>query len=302
MSTQISTVAVYGAGLMGAGIAQVCAQAGVRVHLVDVSDAAISNGLGIIRASAARVGKKAGEEPQAYVAQVLGRIQTYTDPAAAVAGVDLVIESIVEDLALKQALFAALDRVAAPHTLFASNTSALLIAEIAADVSDARKALFGGLHFSNPVPVMKFCEVIHTPATSPATHAALLSFARRLGKDPVTCRDTPGFILNRLLLAYNREAVRMVERGDATVADIDKAMELGAGYPMGPFKLYDYVGLDTAAAVGKGWERRADQGWIPRAFVEPKSRLIEDMVAQGRLGRKSGRGFYDYADEKKKLR
>ncbi|EJT50406.1 Short chain 3-hydroxyacyl-CoA dehydrogenase [Trichosporon asahii var. asahii CBS 2479] len=281
---EIKVVAVYGAGLMGAGIAQVAAFAGY-------------DGLAIIRKSSERIAKHMapeGTDTAPIIDGIVKAIKTTTDRAEAVKDADLVIEAIIEDLAIKQDFFKYLDTVA----------NGLLIKEINAKCPQERKKRFGGLHFFNPVPVMRLVEVIRTEDTLPEVDDALYAFGKSLKKKPIRAKDTPGFIVNRLLMPLNREAIRMVERGDATFQDVDTAMKLGAGHPMGPFELFDYVGLanktDTNLLVGKGWVKRAEQGYIPKAYVEPQGTLIQDLVAQGKLGRKSGEGFYKYEQKGKK--
>lgn len=198
------------------------------------------------------------------------------------------IEAIVENLDAKQKLFAQLDSVAKQGTIFASNTSSLPIASIAS--ATKRLDRFAGLHFFNPVPQMKLVEIIRTEDTSAEVTTALFDFAKRLGKVPVDCKDTPGFIVNRLLVPYMMEALRMVERGDATKEDVDTAMKLGAGYPMGPFELMDYVGLDTVKFITDGWYQ-SGKGLKGNELVRP-SPLLESLVSQKKLGRKTGSGFY----------
>ncbi|GMK56542.1 hypothetical protein CspeluHIS016_0303820 [Cutaneotrichosporon spelunceum] len=297
MSTQsdgINTITIFGAGLMGAGIAQVSAQAGLKVILTDVTDKALENGMNIINKSLVRVGKKQQpDDIEGYTRKALANITTTTDPEQAVASTDLVCEAIIESIKVKRDLFAFLDKKAGADTIFASNTSSLGISEIAEGCTEDRKALFGGLHFFNPVPAMKLVEVVRTDKTSDATFQALFDVCKRMGKVPVACNDTPGFIVNRLLVPYLLEAARMIDRGDATKEDIDIAMKLGAGYPMGPFELLDYIGLDTTQFISDGWVDKAKAGVLPEALVAP-TQSIAELVKKGELGRKSGKGFYDY--------
>jgi 3-hydroxyacyl-CoA dehydrogenase len=222
------------------------------------------------------------------------RIKTSTDSAKAVGDADLVVEAIVENLDVKRKLFGALDAAAPKHTIFASNTSSLPIESIA--TSTKRLDRFGGLHFFNPVPQMKLVEVIRAPHTSDATFNALLAVTKKMGKVPVKCKDTPGFVVNRLLVPYILEAMRMAERGDASTEDIDVAMKLGAGYPMGPFELADFVGLDTLKFIADGWNA-SGKGLKGSPLVQPLP-ILEKLVKEGKLGRKSGAGFYSYEGKK----
>lgn len=291
LQSAIKNVVVIGGGLMGAGIAQVAAQTGHNVVIVDLSDDVLKKSDESIRTSIQRVAKKkfegnkeAGEK---FVTSSLSRLSTATDAAKAVIDADIVVEAIIENIELKQKLFTALDKAAPQHTIFASNTSSLSIGAIASPTQ--RKDRFGGLHFFNPVPVMKLLEVIRIPQTSEETYQKMMAFGKALGKQCVTCKDTPGFIVNRLLVPYMNEAIRLVERGDATPEDVDIAMKLGAGYPMGPFELLDYVGLDTTYYIGEGWSKQ-----FPDHPLFKKIDLLEKLVKEGKLGRKSGEGFYKY--------
>nr|KAF6386952.1 hydroxyacyl-CoA dehydrogenase [Myotis myotis] len=227
---------------------------------------------------------QAGSE---FVEKTLSNVSTNTDAASVVHSVDLVVEAIVENLKVKNELFKRLDKFASEHTIFASNTSSLQITNIAN--ATTRQDRFAGLHFFNPVPMMKLVEVIKTPMTSQKTFESLLDFSKALGKHPVTCKDTPGFIVNRLLVPYLMEAVRLYERGDASKEDIDIAMKLGAGYPMGPFELLDYVGLDTTKFIMDGWHEMDTQN----PLFQP-SPSVNKMVAEKKLGKKTGEGFYKY--------
>ncbi|KPP58195.1 hydroxyacyl-coenzyme A dehydrogenase, mitochondrial-like [Scleropages formosus] len=237
---------------------QVAAATGHTVVLVDTSEDILKKSATGIEGSLTRIAKKKfADKPEAgqeFVQKVLKNISTSTDAASAARTTDLVVEAIVENLKTKQELFSALDKVAPNHTIFASNTSSLPITDIAS--STARLDRFGGLHFFNPVPMMKLVEVIKTSQTSQETFDTLVDFSRVLGKHPVLCKDTPGFIVNRLLVPYLMEALRLHERGTDTghgsKEDIDVAMKLGAGYPMGPFELHDYVGLDTLKSIIDG--------------------------------------------------
>ena len=278
-------VAVIGAGQMGAGIAQVCATAGCHVTVRDVDAAQAAKGKRAIEASTAKLVEKgklgAGDRDAA-----LTRI-AFTDVLGAAAQADLVVEAIVEDLEAKRALWRELDELAPPSTVFATNTSSLKVAD-QAEVTD-RPDRFLGLHFFNPVPLMGLVEVVRTDATDPAIIASATDFVRTLGKEPVLARDTAGFIVNVLLIPYLLDAVRLLERGGGTIADIDTAMKLGAGYPMGPFTLLDTVGLDTVLRTTHA---------LFAEFGEPRLKApatLERLVAAGRLGRKSGKGFYDWS-------
>lgn len=287
----IKHVTIIGGGQMGAGIAQVAASTGHSVALVDTSEDILKKSVKGIEGSLKRVVKKkfadkpeAGEE---FIQNVLKNVSTSSDARAAVQSTDLVLEAIVENLQIKQDLFSALDKIAPAHTLFASNTSSLPISDIASSTN--RLDRFGGLHFFNPVPMMKLVEVIATSATSQETFDSLLNFSKALGKTPVSCKDTPGFIVNRLLVPYMMEAIRLHERGHGSKEDIDIAMKLGAGYPMGPFELLDYVGLDTAKFIIDGWS-----AMDPGNPLFQQSELLNKLVAEGKYGKKTGEGFYMY--------
>ncbi len=283
--TEIETVGVLGCGLMGSGIAQVSAAAGYRTIVREVSDALLANGRKKIDGSLGKAvdrGKLTPEDRHA----TLGRL-TFTTRLADVAGCDIVIEAVTEDLDVKNDLWRELDGSCAPHAIFASNTSSLTIAEMAAATERADR--FVGLHFFNPVPIMKLVEVVRTVTTSRATFERAMAFARRLGKDPIAAKDNSGFIVNLLLVPYLLDAVRALEHGVGSVADIDKGMVLGTGYPMGPFTLLDFVGLDTTYKIAEimfGEYREA-------RYAPPP--LLKRMVLAGMLGKKSGKGFYDYA-------
>jgi len=275
---------------MGGGIAQVAAATGHAVMLLDTTESVLEKNLETITISISRMAKKkckTSQEADTFTKDTLARISTTTDRARAVAASDLVIEAIVENLKIKQDLFAELDRHANAETIFASNTSSLSIAEIASATS--RKDRFGGLHFFNPVPVMKLIEVVRTPETSAATHERLMAFGDALGKRTVDCKDTDGFIVNRLLVPYMMEAVRLYERGNASMSDIDAAMKLGAGHPMGPFELADFVGLDTLKFIIDGWREKS-----PHEPLFAPSKLLDEHVAAGKLGRKAKEGFFKY--------
>ncbi|KAJ2828186.1 hypothetical protein GGI24_002460 [Coemansia furcata] len=289
--TTISHIAIYGAGIMGSGIAQVAAQSGYQVTLWDVTQANIDSGIHAIRTSLAKIARKTGQ-PADWVQSILARISSTTDQLAACASADLVIEAIVENLSIKQDLLSRLDTVAKPTCIFATNTSSLLVADVAAKLSYERRQRTVALHFFNPVAVMKLVEIAYMDGADPALLALLKAWVLDIGKVPVLCRDTPGFIVNRLLVPYNIEARQLVERGDATIEDVDTAMKLGAGYPMGPFELMDMTGLDTGYHIMKAWYDAAPGlAGDPRFKPSPE---MEEMISSGYLGRKSGRGYYVY--------
>lgn len=280
----IRKVGVLGAGLMGAGIAEVCAKAGYDTVIREVTDELAKKGMGRIEASlgkAVEKGKLAAADRDAAWKRVCSttRHEDLTD-------CDIVIEAIVENLGVKKETYAALDKICKPETIFCSNTSSLTITELSA--ATARADRFAGLHFFNPVPVMKLVEVVRTISTSEATADAVFAFAKSLGKEPVRTHDNSGFIVNRLLVPYLLDAVRALEEGVGTREDIDKGMELGCGHPMGPLKLLDFVGLDTTYAIA---EIMFDE-YRERRFAPPP--LLKRMVLAGRYGKKSGRGFYEY--------
>lgn len=291
VQSAIKNITVIGGGLMGSGIAQVSAQAGQNVILVDVnsdvlakSQKSISNNLGRV---AKKIYKDNPQEAEKFVTESMARIETATDPMSASKSADLVVEAIVENLDVKHQLFKKLDEAAPSHTILASNTSSLSINEISSVVK--RKDKFGGLHFFNPVPVMRLLEVVKGSETSDATYEAMMAWGKSVGKTCITCKDTPGFVVNRLLVPYIAEAIRLFERGDASARDIDIAMKLGAGYPMGPLELADYVGLDTNKFILDGWHKKYPQ----EALFNPIP-LLNRLVSEGKLGVKTGEGFYKY--------
>jgi len=291
LNAKIQEFVVIGGGLMGAGIAQVGAQTGHKVTLVDLNSQVLDASQKRISDSIARVAKKQfkddAEGAEKFKASVMGNLNTATSADKALETADLVVEAVVENMGLKQKLFKEYDAVAPEKTIFASNTSSLPIKEIASATN--RLDRFGGLHFFNPVPVMKLLEVVRIPETSDETANAMLDWGKAMKKVTVNCKDTPGFIVNRLLVPYLMEAVRMVERGDASLKDVDMAMKLGAGHPMGPFELADYVGLDTNKFIMDGWSER-----YPDETLFRQSEMLNKMVAEGKLGRKTGEGFFKY--------
>ncbi|XP_058829567.1 hydroxyacyl-coenzyme A dehydrogenase, mitochondrial-like isoform X1 [Topomyia yanbarensis] len=290
-AAKINNVVVIGGGLMGSGIAQVAAATGHNVTLVEVNDQLVDKAIGGIKKSLERVAKKQFKDDSAkgqeYIQGTLDKLKGSSKLEESVARSDLVIEAIVEKMPIKHELFGKIDAVAPAGTIFASNTSSLSIGEIGSVTK--REDRFGGLHFFNPVPMMKLLEVIRTDKTSEETYQQLMEFGKRMGKTCITCKDTPGFVVNRLLVPYMAEAIRLLERGDASARDIDIAMKLGAGYPMGPFELNDYVGLDTTNNIMQGWHAK----YPDNPLFEP-SKLLEKLVAEGKLGVKSGEGFYSY--------
>jgi len=281
---QIKTVGVLGCGLMGSGIAQVCAAAGYKTIVREVDDAFLNKGLG-------RIGKFLDDGVAKGKATVESRDKTMANLSGtttfdALDGCDLIVEAIIESLADKKQTYAELEHVVRRETILVSNTSSLCITELAA--ATKRPDRFGGLHFFNPVPVMKLVEVIRALTTSDETYRTLYAFAESLGKTPITAPDRPGFIVNRLLVPYLLDAVRAYENGLGTLEDIDKGMTLGCGYPMGPFTLLDFVGLDTTYYIANiMFEEFREPAYAPPP-------LLKRMVLAGYHGRKTGRGFYTY--------
>ena len=283
--TDIKRVGVLGCGLMGSGIAQVAAMAGYETVVRDVSQELLDRGKAGIDKSLAKFVEK-GKLPAADQEATRKRLR-YTTVVADLKGADVVIEAITEDLGLKTALYKELDGLCPPATIFASNTSSLTIAEMAAATKRADR--FVGLHFFNPVPLMQLVEVVRTVTTSDETFQRAFAFAQSLGKEAVAAKDNSGFIVNLLLVPYLLDAIRAVERGVGSVPDIDKAMHLGCGYPMGPLTLLDFVGLDTTYHIAEIMFKEYRE---PRYAPPP---LLKRMVLAGMYGRKSGRGFYDYS-------
>ena len=283
--SDIKRVGVLGCGLMGSGIAQVTAAAGYETVVRDVSKELLDRGRAGIEKSLAKFvekGRLAAEGRDATLKRL-----SFTIAVADLKGADVVIEAITEDLGLKTALFKELDGLCAPATIFASNTSSLTVAELAAATKRADR--FVGLHFFNPVPLMQLVEVVRTVTTSDETFRRAFAFATSLGKEAVAAKDNSGFIVNLLLVPYLLDAIRAVERGVGSVPDIDKAMQLGCGYPMGPLTLLDFVGLDTTHHIAEIMFKEYRE---PRYAPPP---LLKRMVLAGMHGKKSGKGFYNYA-------
>jgi 3-hydroxybutyryl-CoA dehydrogenase len=281
---EMKTVGVLGCGLMGSGIAQVCAAAGYKTIVREVEDGLLNKGTARVRKfldDGIAKGKVTADTKDKTLENLSGttRLDDLRD-------CDLVIEAIVENVDEKTKVFTALDSIVGEHAVFCSNTSSLCITVLAAKTK--RPDRFAGLHFFNPVPVMKLVEVIRALTTSDETYQRVFAFAQSLGKEPITAPDKPGFIVNRLLVPYLLDSIRSYEHGLGTVEDIDKGMKLGCGYPMGPFTLLDFVGLDTTYYIANIMfvEYREP------AYAPPP--LLKRMVLAGRLGRKSGQGFYKY--------
>jgi len=284
----INNVAVLGCGLMGSGIAQVCAQAGREVTVIEVSEEYLNKGLGGIRKQLDKMverGKLTGDDREGVVARLHG--STKLEDAA---GADIVIEAIIENMDEKNRTYSRLDEICPPHTIFASNTSSLSITQMMTATSADRQRRFIGMHFFNPVPVMKLVEVVRTILTDPEVFAAATEFGRDIGKVAVQTSDRTGFIVNRLLVPYMLDSIRALEEGVASIVDIDNAMKLGCGYPMGPLTLGDFVGLDTTYYIANIMFDEFKE----KRFAPPP--LLKRMVLAGLYGRKSGRGFYDYSD------
>ena len=271
---------------MGSGIAQVCAQAGFATVVREVSGELVEKGLKGIEKNLTRLVEK-GTFTETVKAEVRGRLRGTTS-LEDLKDCDVIVEAIIEQLPVKRELFGSLDKICPAHTIFASNTSSLTITEIAA--STKRPERFVGLHFFNPVPVMKLVEVVKTIATDAAVYEEMVTFGAKLGKTPVRATDSGGFIVNRLLVPYLLDAIRALEEGVGSVVDIDNSMKLGCGYPMGPFTLLDFVGLDTTYYIS---QIMFDE-FKEKRFASPP--LLKRMVLAGWNGKKSGRGFYDYSD------
>ncbi len=285
----IQKVGVVGCGLMGSGIAQVCAVAGFETVVREVAPELVEKGLKGIEKNLARLVEK-GTISESVKGEIRGRLKG-TTAVEDLKGCDLVIEAIIEQLPAKRELFSALDKICPASTIFASNTSSLTITEIA--TSTKRPERFVGLHFFNPVPVMKLVEVVRTIATDAAVYDEMVAFGAKLGKTPVRAHDSTGFIVNRLLVPYLLDAIRALEEGVGSIEDIDNSMKLGCGHPMGPLTLLDFVGLDTTYYISQIMYEEFKE----RRFAAPP--LLKRMVLAGWNGRKAGRGFYDYTDPAK---
>ena len=282
----IQRVGVVGCGLMGSGIAQVAATAGFETVVREVNTELVDKGLKGIGKNLNRLAEK-GTITEAVKEEIRGRLKGTTS-IEDLKNCDVIVEAIIEQLPAKRELFGALDKICPPPTIFASNTSSLTITEIA--TATKRPQRFVGLHFFNPVPVMKLVEVVRTIATDPAVYEEMVAFGVKLGKTAVRASDSPGFIVNRLLVPYLLDAIRALEEGVGSIEDIDNSMKLGCGHPMGPLTLLDFVGLDTTYYIS---QIMFDE-FKERRFAAPP--LLKRMVLAGWNGRKSGRGFYDYSD------
>jgi 3-hydroxybutyryl-CoA dehydrogenase len=285
----IQRVGVVGCGLMGSGIAQVAAQVGFATVVREVASELVEKGMKSIEKNLARLVEK-GTINETAKNEIRGRLKG-TTAIEDLKDCDVIVEAIVEQLPAKREIFAALDALCPPSTIFASNTSSLTITEIA--TATKRPQRFVGLHFFNPVPVMKLVEVVKTIATDPAVYDEMVAFGAKLGKTPVRASDSTGFIVNRLLVPYLLDAIRALEEGVGSIEDIDNSMKLGCGYPMGPLTLLDFVGLDTTYYIAN---IMFDE-FRERRFAPPP--LLKRMVLAGWNGRKAGKGFYDYSDPQK---
>jgi 3-hydroxybutyryl-CoA dehydrogenase len=288
---QVRKVGVLGCGLMGAGIAQVAATAGFETVVKEVSDEFINKGFGGIEKSLAKFAEK-GTITAEQQTEIRSRLSGTTS-FNALADCDIVIEAIIENLEEKRNTYRQLDSICKPETIFASNTSSLSITEMMTATSNERQRRFVGLHFFNPVPLMKLVEVVRTILTDEAVYEQVVEFSRKLGKVPVRAGDKTGFIVNRLLVPYMLDSIRALEEGVGSIVDIDNAMKLGCGYPMGPFTLGDFVGLDTTYYIAEIMFNEFRE----KRFAPPP--LLKRMVLAGLYGRKSGRGFYDYTKDPK---
>ncbi|MFW9856859.1 MAG: 3-hydroxyacyl-CoA dehydrogenase family protein [Candidatus Thorarchaeota archaeon] len=289
----VKKICILGAGLMGNGIAQACAQAGFQVAMRDIEDKFVENGLNMIKKNLTR-GVKKGKITQDEMDAVLQRINGVVDLNEALKDADVIIEAIIENRDLKRKVFAEIDAICKPEVVFASNTSSISITDMAA--ATKRPDKFIGMHFFNPVPVMRLVEIIKGYETSEETYLFIDELSKKLGKETVLVNEAPGFAVNRLLLPFFLEAVTALQEGVTTVEDMDKAITLGLNHPMGPFTLLDFVGLDTTLFIGD---------YLYSEFQDSKYRvpsLLRKMVRAGHFGRKSGIGFYDYSQNPPKAR
>ncbi|MEP6718029.1 MAG: 3-hydroxyacyl-CoA dehydrogenase family protein [bacterium] len=287
---EIKKVGVLGCGLMGSGIAQTAASAGFETIVCEVSDDLINKGFAGIEKSLAKFAEKGTitAEQQKATRDRLSGTTSFDD----LADCDIIIEAIIENIEQKRTTYKQLDGICKPETIFASNTSSISITEMMTATSPARQQRFVGLHFFNPVPLMKLVEVVRTILTDEQIYEQAIDFGKKLGKVPVRAGDRTGFIVNRLLVPYMLDAIRALEEGVGSIVDIDTSMKLGLGYPMGPFTLGDFVGLDTTYYIAEIMFNEFRE----KRFAPPP--LLKRMVMAGLYGRKSGRGFYDYADPK----
>ena len=288
---EIRKVGVLGCGLMGAGIAQVAASAGFETIVKEVSDDLIAKGFGGIEKSLAKFAEK-GTITSEQQTEIRGRLSGTTS-FDKLADCDIIIEAIIENLDEKRNTYRQLDEICKPETIFASNTSSLSITAMMTATSPERQQRFIGMHFFNPVPLMKLVEVVKTILTDEAVYEQAVDFGKKLGKVPVRAGDKTGFIVNRLLVPYMLDSIRALEEGVGSIVDIDNAMKLGCGYPMGPFTLGDFVGLDTTYYIAEIMFNEFRE----KRFASPP--LLKRMVLAGLYGRKSGRGFYDYTKDPK---
>ena len=287
---EIKKVGVLGCGLMGSGIAQVAATAGFETLVLEVEQKFLDKGFSGIEKSLSKFAERPPEKggiTQQQKNEILGRLKGTTHRHD-LAHCDIIIEAIIENVPQKREMYAAVDDIVKKQAIFASNTSSISITELMA--ATKRPERFIGLHFFNPVPLMKLVEVVRTIATAPDVYESAVEFAKKLGKVPVRAKDTTGFIVNRLLVPYMLDAIRAYEEGVGSIEDIDNAMKLGCGYPMGPFTLLDFVGLDTTYYITHVMYDEFKE----RRFASPP--LLKRLVMAGWYGRKSGKGFYDYSD------